>query len=185
MVWRTLFPFTLKKRSIHSGQWMSFLLQATIFSWSISDFSPFGQTPRDCNSFRLFIYGHTSWPECVKYCPWPWGHYGVGWIWGHFTYVPDWSRAPPATFVGNAWLHFRDGKFTGRDYRHNSYAHRIAAISTTPCCQLCDWFCACTVFYGLCITASDWETTAQYHLRSAIVFNFAFFKTLQQFHYLR
>ncbi len=31
------------------------------FSWSISDFSPFGQTPRDCNSFRLFIYGHTSW----------------------------------------------------------------------------------------------------------------------------
>ena len=43
---------------------MSFLLQATIFLGASLILVPLGK--RDCNSFRLFIYGHTSWPECVN-----------------------------------------------------------------------------------------------------------------------
>lgn len=80
---------------------MSFLLQATIFLGASLILVPLGKRLGIATVLGYLFTGILLGPSVLNIAHdlrplWSWLNLGS------FTYVPDWSRTPPATFVGNA-----------------------------------------------------------------------------------
>lgn len=81
---------------------MSFLLQATIFLGASLILVPLGKRLGIATVLGYLFTGILLGPSVLNIAHDPEAIMELAEFGGHFTYVPDWSRAPPTTFVGNA-----------------------------------------------------------------------------------